>query len=41
MELVDLKAQFAAYEGGIRSQIEEVLQSTRFILGPKGEELER
>jgi UDP-2-acetamido-2-deoxy-ribo-hexuluronate aminotransferase len=37
---MDLKAQFAAYESGIRSQIEEVLQSTRFILGPKGMELE-
>jgi UDP-2-acetamido-2-deoxy-ribo-hexuluronate aminotransferase len=41
IQFVDLKAQFSAYEGGIRSQIEEVFQSTRFILGPKGEELER
>jgi UDP-2-acetamido-2-deoxy-ribo-hexuluronate aminotransferase len=40
MQFVDLKAQFAAYERGIRSQIEDVLQSTRFILGPKGKELE-
>lgn len=40
MQFVDLKAQFATYESGIRSQIEEVLQSTRFVLGPKGIELE-
>jgi UDP-2-acetamido-2-deoxy-ribo-hexuluronate aminotransferase len=41
MQFADLKAQFATYEREIRAQMEEVLQSTRFILGPKGEELER
>jgi UDP-2-acetamido-2-deoxy-ribo-hexuluronate aminotransferase len=41
MQFTDLKAQFEAYERGIRAQMEEVIQSTRFILGPKGEELER
>lgn len=41
MQFVDLKAQFTAYESGIRSQMEDVIRSTRFILGQKGEELER
>jgi UDP-2-acetamido-2-deoxy-ribo-hexuluronate aminotransferase len=38
---IDLGAQFRAYEQEIRSQIEEVLATSRFILGPKGAELER
>jgi UDP-2-acetamido-2-deoxy-ribo-hexuluronate aminotransferase len=38
---IDLGAQFRAYEPEIRSQIDEVLTTSRFILGPKGAELER
>jgi UDP-2-acetamido-2-deoxy-ribo-hexuluronate aminotransferase len=38
---VDLKAQFREYEAEIREQIDSVLQSSQFILGPKGAELER
>lgn len=38
---IDLGAQFRAYEQEIRSQIDEVLASSQFILGPKGAELER
>ncbi|MEK7365062.1 MAG: DegT/DnrJ/EryC1/StrS family aminotransferase [Candidatus Deferrimicrobiota bacterium] len=41
MQFVNLQAQFKAYEGEIRTQMEDVLQSARFILGPKGEELEK
>lgn len=41
MQFADLKAQFATYEREIRAQMEDVLQTTRFILGQKGEELER
>lgn len=41
MKFVDLQGQFAAYEAQIRGQLEEVLRSAHFILGPKGEELER
>ncbi|MBI5575414.1 MAG: DegT/DnrJ/EryC1/StrS family aminotransferase [Deltaproteobacteria bacterium] len=41
MKFVDLQAQFAAYETEIREQIEAVLNSAQFILGPKGAELER
>jgi len=37
---VDLRAQFLAYEAEIRAQIDEVLSSGRFIMGPKGEELD-
>jgi len=38
---VDLKAQFREYEAEIREQIDAVLKSSQFILGPKGAELER
>ncbi len=38
---VDLKTQFREYEAEIRGQIDSVLQSSQFILGPKGAELER
>ena len=38
---VDLKAQFSEYEADIRAQIDSVLKSSQFILGPKGAELER
>jgi UDP-2-acetamido-2-deoxy-ribo-hexuluronate aminotransferase len=38
---MDLKAQFAAYEGDIRSQIDDVLKSGAYILGPKGAALEK
>jgi len=38
---VDLKAQFREYEAEIREQIDAVLRSSQFILGPKGTELER
>lgn len=41
MNFVDLKAQFAAYEREIRGQIDDVLRSGQFILGPKGAELEK
>jgi UDP-2-acetamido-2-deoxy-ribo-hexuluronate aminotransferase len=41
MEFVDLKGQFAAYEAEIRSGMEEVLRSSRYILGPKGQALEQ
>ncbi len=38
--LLDLKAQFAAIEPEVRKQIDEVLASQYFILGPKVAELE-
>jgi dTDP-4-amino-4,6-dideoxygalactose transaminase len=38
--LLDLKAQFATVERDVRRQIEDVLASQHFILGPKVEELE-
>jgi UDP-2-acetamido-2-deoxy-ribo-hexuluronate aminotransferase len=38
---MDLKGQFAAYEAGIRSQIDDVLKSGAFIMGPKGAALEK
>jgi UDP-2-acetamido-2-deoxy-ribo-hexuluronate aminotransferase len=41
MKFVDLASQFAAYEPEIRKEMEDVLQSAQFILGPKGGELER
>ncbi len=41
MKFVDLQSQFAAYEPEIRREMEDVLQSSRFILGPKGSELEK
>jgi UDP-2-acetamido-2-deoxy-ribo-hexuluronate aminotransferase len=41
MHFADLQAQYKAYECDIRTQMEDVLQSARFILGPKGEELEK
>jgi dTDP-4-amino-4,6-dideoxygalactose transaminase len=39
--LLDLKPQFAALEADIRRQIDDVLASQHFILGPKVEELEQ
>ncbi len=41
MKFVDLSSQFAAYEPEIRREMEDVLRSAQFILGPKGSELER
>ncbi|NNG46672.1 MAG: aminotransferase class I/II-fold pyridoxal phosphate-dependent enzyme, partial [Deltaproteobacteria bacterium] len=41
MKFVDLQSQFAAYEPEIRREMEEVLRSARFIMGPKGSELEK
>jgi UDP-2-acetamido-2-deoxy-ribo-hexuluronate aminotransferase len=38
---MDLKGQFAAYEGDIRAQIDDVLKSGAFIMGPKGAALEK
>jgi dTDP-4-amino-4,6-dideoxygalactose transaminase len=38
--LLDLKAQFASIESEVRRQIDDVLTSQHFILGPKVEELE-
>lgn len=38
--LLDLQAQFATIENDVRAQIGEVLQTQRFILGPKVKELE-
>jgi dTDP-4-amino-4,6-dideoxygalactose transaminase len=38
--LLDLKAQFAGIEAEVRRQIEDVLASQHFILGPKVEALE-
>jgi dTDP-4-amino-4,6-dideoxygalactose transaminase len=38
--LLDLKAQFASIESEVRKQIDEVLASQHFILGPKVVELE-
>jgi UDP-2-acetamido-2-deoxy-ribo-hexuluronate aminotransferase len=40
MKFVDLQSQFAAYEADIRREMEEVLRSAQFILGPKGRRLE-
>ncbi len=37
----DLRSQFLAYEKAIRGEIEGVLDSGQFILGPRGAELER
>jgi dTDP-4-amino-4,6-dideoxygalactose transaminase len=39
--LLDLSAQYQALAGPIRREIDEVLQTQRFILGPKVEEFER
>jgi len=39
--LLDLKAQYSKIKEEIKSAIEEVLESQRFILGPKVEELEK
>jgi len=41
MKFVDLQSQFAAYEPEIRREMEDVLQGARFIMGPKGSELEK
>jgi len=38
--LLDLSAQYQALAGPIRQQIDEVLQTQRFILGPKVEQFE-
>lgn len=37
---VDLKSQFRAYETSIRAELEEVLASSQYILGPKSQALE-
>jgi len=39
--LLDLKAQYLSIKDEIKAAIDEVLDSQRFILGPKVEELER
>ena len=39
--LLDLSQQYAALAGPIRAQIEEVLATQSFILGPKVEAFER
>lgn len=39
--LLDLKAQLTAIEAEIKEAIEEVVDSTRYIMGPKIEELEQ
>ncbi|GAB4364298.1 MAG: DegT/DnrJ/EryC1/StrS family aminotransferase [Deltaproteobacteria bacterium] len=41
MKFVDLSSQFAACETEIRKELEEVLGTGRFILGPKGIALEK
>jgi UDP-2-acetamido-2-deoxy-ribo-hexuluronate aminotransferase len=38
---MDLKGQFSAYEADIRLQIDDVLKSGAFIMGPKGSALEK
>ena len=38
--LLDLKAEFATIEAEVRQQIDEVLATQRFILGPKVAEIE-
>ncbi len=38
---MDLKGQFSAYETDIRAQIDDVLTSGAFIMGPKGSALEK
>ena len=41
MKFVDLQGQFAAYETAIRAEIEDVLRTAQFIMGPKGAALEK
>lgn len=41
VKFVDLQSQFAAYESEIRKEMEDVLRSGQFIMGPKNVELER
>ncbi|MGE5189234.1 MAG: DegT/DnrJ/EryC1/StrS family aminotransferase [Gemmatimonadota bacterium] len=41
MKFVDLQSQFAAYEPAIRAEMEEVLRTAQFIMGPKGAALEK
>lgn len=41
MKFVDLQGQFAAYESAIRAEMEDVLRTAQFILGPKGTALEK
>ncbi len=38
---MDLKGQFSAYESDIRAQVDDVLKSGAFIMGPKGAALEK
>jgi UDP-2-acetamido-2-deoxy-ribo-hexuluronate aminotransferase len=38
---MDLKGQFSAYEAEIRAQMDDVLKSGAFIMGPKGAALEK
>jgi len=38
--LLDLKAQYLSIKDEIKAAIDEVLETQRFILGPKVEELE-
>lgn len=40
MKFVDLQSQFAACESEIRKEIEDVLRTGQYILGPKGSALE-
>ncbi|MEP2436565.1 MAG: aminotransferase class I/II-fold pyridoxal phosphate-dependent enzyme, partial [Roseibium sp.] len=41
MQFIDLKSQYEAMEGDIRSAIERVLESQAFIQGPQVRELEQ
>ena len=41
MKFVDLQSQFAACESEIRKEIEDVLRTGQFVLGPKGSALEK
>ena len=39
--LLDLKAQLKSIEGDVKNAVNEVIDSTRYIMGPKVEELEK
>ncbi len=41
VKFVDLQGQFAAYEPAIRAEMEDVLRTAQFIMGPKGAALEK
>jgi len=41
MKFVDLQGQFAAYEPAIRAEMDDVLRTAQFIMGPKGAALEK